>query len=443
MRVGASSIAGITAAIVTVVASLSISGQKPAEQSAPRLPMGKPEDVGMSSQRLARIGTVMQRYSDRKEIAGAVTLVARRGRVVYMAAVGDRDVEKGIRMTPDTIFRIRSMTKPIVTAAAMMLYEDGHFLLSDPVSKWLPEFRTMRVIDIPLTQQGTGMKYGTQPAANAITIRHLLTHTSGLPSYANVVAEFEKSRPQAMPNDTLASFADRVSKLPLKFEPGSSFHYSLATDVVGRLVEVISGRTLDQFLTDRIFQPLAMHDTHFYLPKNKLHRLAAVYGRNAQARIELTEAANESSPYVQTDTYFSAAGGLVSTAADVFRFHQMMLNGGELDGVRLLGRKTVELITANHTSDLFRMAPGMYFGLGYAVVNDVGASGLPGSVGMYTWPGSLTTTSFVDPAEDMVAVLMIQLQPRSSEITNEFQVLAYQAIVDGRATEGDRILTNP
>ena len=434
MRIRVLIIAGTLAAAVALAVSFDALAQKPADPTSPRLPMSKPEDVGMSSPRVNTIGTAMQRLVDLKEIAGAVTLVARRGRVVHLGVVGNRDVEKGARMTADTVFRIRSMTKPIVTVAAMMLYEEGHFLLSDPIAKWLPEFRSMRVVDVPFAQQRPGMKYGSQVAANAITIRHLLTHTSGLPGYNSTITEFEQARPQAARNDTLASFATRVSKLPLHFEPGSSWQYGYATDVVGRLIEVISGRTLDEFLNERIFGPLGMSDTHFYLPKSKLPRLAAVYGRNANAQLELIEAPTEASPYVRTDTYLSATGGLLSTAPDYFRFHQMMLNGGELDGVRLLGRKTVELMTANHTADMFRAAPGMSFGLGYAIVSDVGASGLPGSVGMYTWPGSLTTTSFVDPVEQMVGIMMIQLQPRSGGITNEFQVLASQAIVDGRQT---------
>lgn len=418
MRAGATIIAGITA-VVTVAGPLAISAQKPGGRPVPSLPMGRAEDVGMSSQRLARIGTAIQRYVDRKEIAGAVTLVARRGRVVHLEAYGHRDIANASRMTPDAIFRIRSMTKPIVTAALMTLHEEGHFLLSDRISRWMPEFSTTRVADL-------------QKQAGPITVGHLLTHTSGLASDTSgmTASAFQKIRPQTVPNDTLAAFAARLSTLPLTFEPGSAWNYGFSTDIAGRLIEILSGQSLDRFLEARILRPLDMNDTHFYIPLSKLPRLTSVYRRNASETLEAAEIASASSPYVRPDTYLSATGGLTSTAADYFRFHQMMVNGGELNGTRILGRKTVELITTNHTGNLFRSAKGMTFGLGYAIVDDLGATGLPGSAGMYTWPGSMTTTSFADPAEELIGIMMIQLQPRSASITNAFQSLAYQAIID-------------
>jgi CubicO group peptidase (beta-lactamase class C family) len=419
MRIGPSLIAGITAVIVTVAGSPAISGQKPGVPAVPSLPMGKAEDVGMSSQRLARIGTAMQRYVDRKEIAGAVTLVARRGRVVHLAAYGHRDVASASAMTPDAIFRIRSMTKPIVTAALMTLHEEGRFLLSDPISRWMPEFGATRVAD-------------SAKQSGPITVGHLLTHTSGLASDTSgtTAPAFQKIRPQSVPNDTLAAFAARLSTLPLSFEPGTAWNYGFSTDIAGRLIEILSGQSLDRFVAARILQPLQMNNTHFYVPLSKLNRLASVYRRSPAQTLEAAETASADSPYVRAGTYLSATSGLSSTADDYFRFHQMMLNGGELNGMRILGRKTVELMTTNHTGDLFRIAKGMTFGLGYAIVEDVGATGLAGSAGMYTWPGSMTTTSFADPTEELIGVMMIQLQPRSATITNEFQSLVYQAIVD-------------
>jgi CubicO group peptidase (beta-lactamase class C family) len=416
-----------TATLISI-STLCVFGQVTTPQQSA---ITKAEEVGMSSSRLQRLKTAMQTYADNGVIAGAVTLVARRGRVVHLEAVGSRDVEDGARMSPDTVFRVRSMTKPIVTVAAMMLYEEGRFLLTDPISKWIPEFRNVQVVDVPFAQQRPGMSFKTQPAAHPILVRHLLTHTAGLANDTGFTqAEFQKIRPGSVPTDTIGGFVGRLAKLPLNFEPGTAWQYGFATDVVARLVEIISGQSLDEFVRERIFRPLQMRDTQFYLPSSKLERLAAVYRSNADGKIELSEAPTPESPYVGQGSYYSATGGLTSTALDYFRFNQMLLNGGELNGVRLLGRKTVELMTTNHTGDLFHAAPGMSFGLGYAVVQDVGASTLPGSAGMYTWPGSLTTTSFVDPAEQLVAVMLIQLQPRSADITNAFQVLVYQAVMD-------------
>lgn len=392
----------------------------------------RPESVGMSSERLGRIAAAMQRRVDRGEIAGAVTLVARRGHVVHRQAVGYRDLSTGSPMRADSVFRIRSMTKPMITAAAMMLYEEGHFLLSDPISRWIPELSGMPVVDASAAPAVTSEKYPVKTARGPITVGHLLTHTAGLAGDNSGVTapEFQKIRPQSIPNDTLAAFASRLSKVPLSFEPGSAWQYGFATDIIGRLIEVISGQPLDQFLHERLLEPLQMSDTHFYLPSGKVPRLTSVYRQTEGKRLEVVETGSVDSPYVQRGSYLSATGGLTSTVGDVFTFHQMMLNGGELNGRRLLGRKTVELITANNTGNLFRIAPGMHFGLGYAIVKDVGETGLSGSTGMYTWPGSLTTTAFVDPAEGLVAVMMIQLQPRSARITNEFQALVYQAIID-------------
>jgi CubicO group peptidase (beta-lactamase class C family) len=412
-----------------------------------RLPMAKPEDVGMSSKRLARVKVAVQQYVDRKDVAGVVTLVARHGRVVHLESVGLRDGEAKAPMTPDTIFRLASMTKPIVSVAAMMLFEEGHFLLSDPISKWMPEFKSMKIIEL----QGLGMNYRLADAFTPITIRHLLTHTSGLATGSGVTkSEFEKIAPNTVPNDTIGDFVTRLAKLPLHFEPGTKWEYGYATDIVGRLIEIISGNTLDEFLRERIFRPLQMNDTYFYLPETKLPRFAATYRPNSDLKIELAEAPSRDSVYVEPPhTYFSGAGGLISTAADYYRFHQMMLNGGELDGVRLLGRKTVELMTSNHSGELFATqespqrlfilgnralgyCAGQGLGLGYKIVTDVGASGVPGSVGQYGWGGAFGTEFFVDPLEDLIGIVMTQIRPYSHlNIRQEFQVLAYQAIVEG------------
>ncbi len=404
------------------------------------LPTAKPEDVGMSSERLGRIRTAMQRYIDRGLVPGTVTMVARRGRVVHFEAAGYRDAEAKAPMTTDTIFRIASMTKPIASVALMILYEEGHFLLSDPISKFLPEFAEMKVAQVAPANERIGAPYKLVPAARPITFKHVLTHTAGFPnSYRGLTQpEFAKIVQQGRkPNDTVGDSVKRLATLPLNFHPGDAWEYGPATDVVGRLVEVISGMTLDEFQRKRIFEPLKMKDTHFYLPKTKLDRFAANYQPDDKnnKKIKLVEAPNAESRYVkEPHVYFSGAGGLVSTAADYFRFHQMMLNGGELDGARLLGRKTVELMTANHIGDLpvWLSGPGYGFGLGYSVVKDVGMAAVPGSVGNYGWGGAFCTYFWVDPVEELIGIVMTQVRPYDHlNIRQEFQVLANQAIVDG------------
>jgi CubicO group peptidase (beta-lactamase class C family) len=381
----------------------------------------------------------MQGYVDRGEVAGVVTLIARRGKVVHFESVGYRDAGRKIPMTGDTIFRIASMTKPIASVAAMMLYEEGRFQLSDPVSKWLPEFRQMKVVELPRQDQLNDMAYRTRDAKGPITIRQVLTHTAGLANANTGITrpEYLKLAPGTVPNDTLGTYIARLARLPLNFDPGERWEYGPGTDVVGRLVEVISGQTLQQFFVERIFAPLRMTDTHFHLPENKLSRFAILYKPNAQQKIELSEPAVNFARL--PETFYSANGGLRSTAADYVRFHQMMLNGGELDGVRLLGRKTVELMTVNHSGDRF-LRPGQGFGLGYSVVEDVGENGMPNSVGTYSWGGAFCTIFFVDPVEEMIGIMMTQLAPHTHlNIRQDFQVLAYQAITDTKRT---RVATN-
>lgn len=423
--------------IATITFSLTV-GTALSQNKASGLPTAKPEELGMSSERLARIRTGMQRYVDKGLVPGVVTMVARRGKVVHLEAVGSRDVENKQPMTTDTIFRIASMTKPIASVALMMLYEEGHFLLNDPIAKFLPEFTNMKVA-VPSGEDRVGTPYKLVPAARPITFKHVLTHTAGFansyrgitqPEFARVVQQARK------PGDTVGDAVKRLATLPLNFHPGDAWEYSSATDVVGRLVEVISGMTLDEFQQKRIFAPLKMTDTHFYLPQSKLDRFAAVYQPDAQNgnKIKLLEAPTKDSRYVkEPHVYFSGAGGLVSTAADYVRFHQMMLNGGELDGVRILGRKTVELMTANAIGDLpvWLSGPGYGFGLGYSVVKDVGQAAIPSSVGQYGWGGAFCTYFWVDPQEEMIGIMMTQVIPYTHiNIRQEFQVLANQAIVD-------------
>lgn len=399
------------------------------------LPRSSPESAGMSSQRLERVGAKMQEYIDKGLVAGTVCAIARNGKVVYTDSRGVRDIATGAPMTEDAIFRIASMTKPITSVALMMLYEEGAFQLFDPISKWLPEFAEMNVA-VPSEGAQVGTPYYTVPAMRPITVEHVLTHTAGLPnSYRGLtISAHEKVNEAASPDETVADYLQRLASLPLNFQPGEKWEYSRATCVVGRLVEVISGMTLDEFFRERIFEPLQMHDTHFFLPEEKLNRFTAQYSPGEDGKIVVADPATKESRWLrQPQIYFMGSGGLVSTAADYLRFHQMMLNGGELGGVRILSPKTVQLMTVNHTGDkeIWLRGPGSGFGLGYSVVTDQGQAQTMSNVGTYGWGGAYCTYFWVDPAEQMVAVMMTQVRPYTHlNIRQDFNVLAYQAIVE-------------
>lgn len=415
--------------LIPILLGLSFSASADTPPSG--LPMAEPESVGMSAQRLTRIDDFMQRYIDDEMVAGTVTLVARKGKVVHFKAQGMKDVERGLEMTTDTIFRMASMTKPIASVALMMLYEEGWFQLDDPISDWLPEFSDM-MIEVENADGTTRL----EPAQTPISFTHILTHTAGLMnSYRGDIARYSEVS-QVRGDEDLASWTERLATLPLRYEPGTRWEYSAATSVVGRLVEVISGQDLDTFLRERIFEPLQMPDTHFYLPEHKVDRFATLYGPNPDDgnRMMLTEVGDANSRYVaEPTTFFSGAGGLVSTAHDYIRFQQMMLNGGELDGVRLLGPKTVELIFANHTGDLplWLSGPGMGFGLGYSVVLDRAVAHTSDTEGSVSWGGAFGTLFWIDPAEELVAIVLTQIRPYSHiRIREGFHNVVNQAIVD-------------
>jgi CubicO group peptidase (beta-lactamase class C family) len=422
-----------------VVVSSGLIGLSRAPSDLPTMdgvPTAAAEDVGMSSTRLERLDSVMQGYVDRNEVAGVVTLVARRGKVVHFAARGMRDVGSHAPMTHDTIFRMASMTKPIASAALMMLYEEGHFQLRDPISRWLPEFSEMQVAMPAPAQERIATRYKLVPAARPISVQHVLTHTAGLANtYRGLTqTDFQEMAAQGETDETIGDMVKRLATLPLNFHPGDAWEYGRATDVVGRLVEVMSGQTFDAFLRERIFEPLDMPDTHFYLPTSKLDRFAALYGPGGDGAIVLTEGPTADSRYVrEPHVYFSGAGGLVSTARDYWRFQQMMLNGGELDGVRLLGRKTVELMTTNHTGDhgIWLTGPGYGFGLGYAIVTDLGPSGTPRSEGSYYWLGAFGTIFWVDPSEELIGIMLAQIRPYTHlRIRQDIATMTYQAVID-------------
>jgi CubicO group peptidase (beta-lactamase class C family) len=387
---------------------------------------GTPESAGMSAERLGRIKTAMQAMVDAKEIPGVETLVARRGVLVHHERIGVPD---------DAIFGMASMTKPVTSVAIMMLLEQGKLLLSDPVSRFIPAFRDMRVL-APTGSTSNGDDAGTVAARRPITIDDVLTHTSGL------VYGFQERGPlgemyrkngvyDGLGGKRPASLAEQMELLarqPLKFQPGTAYNYSIGIDVLGRVVEVASGMTLDEFFRRRIFGPLGMADTYFSVPADKASRLVTLHSHEKGAIVR----APEQGTFTNV-TYFSGGAGLVSTARDYVRFAQMLLNGGELDGVRLLSRKTVELMTTSHTIDIgpSAVSSGYGFGYGFSVRESLGLSSRIGSEGTYTWSGIFGTYFWVDPKEQLVGVLMLQLLPRPDERAREiFTALTYGAIQD-------------
>jgi len=404
---------------------------------AQELPAARPESVGLSSARLERIAAAVQRSIDEKRIAGAVTLVARRDHVVWLKAQGMMDREAGKPMRTDSLFRICSMTKPITSLAVMMLYEEGRFLLDDPVSKYIPELKNPKV----LVKPASGQPY-TIPASKEITIRNQLTHTSGLTYHWNpdLGARYKEANVAhgLLPYDgTIQDNVKRLAGLPLLFNPGERWEYSLGVDVLGYLVEVVSGKTLDEFFRTRIFEPLGMTDTYFYPPENKLDRLAAAYtwypdkglSRFPDAPIvEGSFAYAADYPYRGPKKLFSGGAGLCSTAADYARFCQMMLDGGKLGGTRLLSRKSVELMTQDH---LGRISADQSFGLGFGVDGVKSPLAELGSSGEYNWGGFFYTAFVIDPKEQMITIFMAQLHPTGGlNLDRLLHTLAYQAIID-------------
>lgn len=394
------------------------------------IPRAKPESVGMSSERLARIAPAMQKYIDADLTPGIITAIVRKGKLVHFSVQGDADVAAAMPLQDDSIFRIASMTKPITSVALMMLWEEGHFQLRDPVSRFIPAFAEVQV---STTGDASGATGELVPLTRPIQIRDLLTHTAGFANnYRGNVAAYRAVMNESRPTDN-AELVARLATLPLNYQPGEEWQYSVATDVVGHLVEVISGMTLDVFFADRIFGPLGMPDTHFYLNEAQARRLTAQYTPAEEDQtITLQDPGSAASRWVTgPKTLFRGAGGLVSTARDYLRFQQMILNRGEFDGVRLLAPSTVSLMLDNHTGDLplWLPGPGIGFGLGFGVVVDRGEAATPLSEGAGYWGGAYCTLSWVDPEQELVAVLMTQVRPYSHiNVRQDFQVLTYQAI---------------
>ena len=399
-------------------------------QAAGAVPVGAPEDVGMSSERLARIDAVVAQHIEAGSVAGAVTLVARRGRIVHFEAHGLANVATGAPMTTDAIFRLASMSKPVTAVAIMMLAEEGKLALSDPVSKFIPELADLTSVAVPKPNaSGTDDEraYDLVTANREITIHDLLTHGSGLVSGGLGAAAANELAPRR-PNDTLATYIPRLASVPLDFQPGTLWRYSglAGFDVLSRIVEVVSGQTFDAFLEQALFEPLGMSDTAFYFGGNQERRVAAMHAR----RDGVLEAVDR--PLDRA--YFSGAGGLASTAEDYLQFAQMLLNRGELDGRRYLGTRTVELMTANHTGDKVngqfgRPPRGMGFGLSMQVVEDPVAARLAVSKGAYGWAGGSGVSFWLEPAEQMVTIYMVQ-GGAGGTLRSAFENAVRQAIVD-------------
>jgi CubicO group peptidase (beta-lactamase class C family) len=402
-----------------------------------------PESAGMSKAAFDRVEAHLKhRYIDAGRFPGTQLLVYRRGKVVHSAVQGFADVERKSPVRDDTIFRIYSMTKPITSVAFMMLLEEGRVALDEPVHKYIPEWKNLGVF-----QAGTAPAFLTRPPSRPMQIVDLLRHTSGLTygfqQRSNVDAAYREQKIGEMEKaGTLQSMIDGLAKTPLEFSPGDAWNYSVSTDVIGYLIGKISGKPFEQFLKERIFDPLGMNDTDFYVPADKAHRFAACYSADGKGGMKLQDDPTNSS-FLSPPSFISGGGGLCSTAADYLAFCRALLNGGELGGIRLIGPKTLALMTSNHLPggrDLTEMSRSLFseatyngigFGLGFSVTMNPARTLIPGSAGEYSWGGAATTSFWIDPAEELIAIFMTQVTPSSTyPVRRELRTMVYAAITD-------------
>ena len=357
-------------------------------------------------------------------------MVLRNGRVAYVDAWGVRDLDEGDAMEETDIFRIYSMTKPITAVAVMMLYEEGHFFLNEPIGRYLPELADLQVAN--LSEAVRGQPIPTERARRSVTIQDLLRHTSGFTygEFSNTVVDSVYREREVLYQSTLEGVVAQLGEIPLAYQPGTRWHYSVSADVLARFVEVVSGQSFDAFLRERIFEPLGMLDTAFDVPASKRDRFARTYGHSGPERALVLGDTVGVTPPLRN---FSGGAGLMSTAQDYARFAQMLLNGGELDGERILGRKTLEMMTVNHLEDGIPtgfLQPGWGFGLGFTVKTEAGRDGMPDSVGSYSWIGVQGTSFWVDPEENLIGVFMVQIRPnRDITFRQQFRRLVYQALI--------------
>ncbi|MDG1293039.1 MAG: serine hydrolase [Pseudomonadales bacterium] len=392
---------------------------------ADAFPIVKPAKQGFSAARLERIGNLSQRYIEEKKLAGMVNLVARNGKIVYYDAKGTRGIDDPRPLQKDSLFRIYSMTKPITSVALMMLYEQGAFQMKDPVSKFIPEFENLTVMN------AAG---DIVPAEKTMTMQHLMTHTAGFSYGFNPNDPIDKLylKAELIKAKNLDDFIDRLATLPLRSEPGTTWHYSVAVDVMGLVVERISGIAFNVFLQQEIFDPLGMKDTFFSVPNEKRDRFIPNQIWDAEKGAMTTVVELPEWNYEDV-TLFSGGGGLVSTAYDYLRFAEMMRNGGALKGKRLLSPKTIDFMTRNHVAslgdDVYSASSGLGFGLGFQIVTNPVALGLMSSVGEYSWSGAAGTSFWIDPVENIVSITMIQLMASPFPLSNQLKVLTNQALI--------------
>jgi len=408
------------------------------------VPASKPEDIGLSSERLQRIGQLIERYIADKQISGAVTVVTRRGRIAHFEATGQMDAESRMPMRKDGIFRMASMSKPVTGVAILMLMEEGKLRLTDPVSRFIPEFKDTKVAMVRATASGPGAGAAasaagqqrapdiyTVPATREITIRDLMTHTSGLESGGAGTREGARIAPRET-TQSLATYIPKLGAVPLDFQPGTAWRYSALAgiEVLGRIVEVASGLTFDQFLRQRLFDPLGMKDTGFFPAAASASRVVTLYGKTPHGLDRL-----DTPSWLATRTLFSGGGGLWSTAEDYTQFAQMLVNGGELNGKRLLSPRTIDLMASNHVGDLYAESTstgsrrGMGFGLTVEVVLDPVAANRRTSAGSFGWDGAFGTHFWVDRKEQLAGVLLIQ-QATNPQLNRDFENAIMQAVVE-------------
>jgi CubicO group peptidase (beta-lactamase class C family) len=424
--------------LASMVLTITITAQTPSIQQSPPLTSASPESVGMSAERLARIDKMCTEAIANDDLPGIVALVARKGKVVFHEAYGMSDVESNQKMRKESIFRIASQTKAITATAVMILWEEGKFQLDDPISKYIPEFEDPQLL---VTFNEADSSYSAVPADKEITIRHLITHTSGI-GYGLIDNDkrftkiYQKAGIVDLFTDQPVTIGDNIkklAKLPLHHNPGEKFTYSEGLDVLGYFVEVMSGMPFDEFLRKRLFDPLDMDDTWFYLPKSKHDRLVAVHSKQNGDWISLkSEGYNINYPIEGAQSFFSGGAGLSSTAEDYAKFLQMYLNGGEYDGLRILSRTTVNAILANQTGKLFWEVPNKYYGLAFGVTTEEGSGmGGLGSEGTFDWGGYFNTSYFADPVEQTIGIIMKQTRgPVNDQTGWKFRLLVGQAIDD-------------
>lgn len=414
---------------------------------ATQLPRGDAKAAGFAPEKLERIPAVLKAAVDQKQIAGASALIARHGKIVHFSTVGMQDVEGNVPLTEATIFRIASMSKPITSVAVMILVDDGKLSVTDPLSKFVPEFKDMKVL-VPAKD---GKSYEIVKAARQITIHDLLTHTSGIsygllnkPFLAKMYADAGVSDGLVETPGTIGDNVRKLAKLPLACQPGAAWEYGLNTDVLGHVVEVVSGKSLEQFCRERIFQPLKMNDTCFIVPKENRSRLSALYATGPDKTIarvgdkpvtQNTVVYSSTYPTRADSKYYSGGAGLVSTVGDYFRFCQMMLNRGELDRVRVLKAETVDRMTQNQLGELRILFPGFdLMGYGFGVLSEKGkeTSKEATGVGSYSWGGAFGTFFWVDPKNELIGVFMTQAFPPDFTMASEFKRLTYEALTEGK-----------